>query len=202
MGTNYKPMAEFNLDRIKKGDLTAFRPFFEHYTIMLRRFALKYVQDEDCAKDIVQDVLIRFWERRSRFSNMYSATSFLFISTKNALLDELRHRKVVTESQRKILLQLGTDKDELQQDYIRLYEADTVRSVYQRLENEISQLPERTREVVRLQLAGYKNSEIANLLDIGKESVKTLKRYGLEKLRTSMGDLGEIWRSNNSDFTS
>ncbi len=191
-------MEEFDLRRIRLGDTEAFRPFFDHYTLVLRRFALKYLHDIDTVKDIVQDSMVKFWDRRTRFPNLYAATSFLFITTRNSLLDELRHRKVITDYQQ-FMVQWG---GEINQDFIQLYEEETVRTVYLRLEEEIARLPNRTQEVIRLQLAGYRTREIAELLGIGKESVKTLKRYGLEKLRGTMDGYEYIWNVHSSDFSS
>ena len=191
-------MEEFDLRRIRLGDTGAFRPFFDHYTLVLRRFAMKYLQDADAVKDIVQDTMVKFWDRHARFPNLYTATSFLFITTRNSLLDELRHRKVITDYQQ-FIKQWG---GEIDKDFIQLYEEDTVRSVYLRLEEEIARLPRRTQEVIRLQLAGYRTREIAEELGIGKESVKTLKRYGLEKLKDTMGGYEYIWNVHRSDFSS
>ena len=142
--------------------------------------------------------MVKFWDRRTRFPNLYAATSFLFITTRNSLLDELRHRKVITDYQQ-FMVQWG---GEINQDFIQLYEEETVRTVYLRLEEEIARLPNRTQEVIRLQLAGYRTREIAELLGIGKESVKTLKRYGLEKLRGTMDGYEYIWNVHSSDFSS
>lgn len=184
-------MEEFDLQRIRLGDTKAFRPFFDHYSLALKRFAMKYLQDRDAVKDIVQETMIKFWDRRKRFDNLYAAKSFLFITTRNSLLDELRHRKVVTEAQQQIRLSGGS---EMEKDFIKLYEEDTAQNVYKRLEAEISQLPPRTQEVIRLQIAGYRSAEIAEFLGVGRETVKTLKKYGMSKLKNKMSFLVTDWQ--------
>ena len=89
-------LLEFDIDTIRKGDLESFRPFFEKYNLILRSFALKYLADEDYVKDVVQDTMVRFWERRHKFYDTSAAISFLFVTTKNSIFDELRHQKVVS----------------------------------------------------------------------------------------------------------
>lgn len=184
-------MEDFDLQRIRLGDLKAFRSFFNHYSLVLKTFAMKYLQDKDAVKDIVQESMIKFWERRRHFDNLYAAKSFLFITTRNSLLDELRHRKVVTEAQQQLLS--GRSED-LEKDFISLYEEDDARAVYLRLEAEIKQLPPRTQEVIRLQLSGYQLSEIAEYLGVGRETVKTLKKYGMSKLKNKMQSFEDDWR--------
>ena len=47
----------------------------------------------------------------------------------------------------------------------------------------ISLLPEQTAHVIRLVLSGYSNKEIALLVNVSINTVKTLKYGGIRKLR-------------------
>lgn len=187
-------MTSFDIDKIRSGDLHAFRPFFDHYFVVLQHFAMKYLDDDETACDIAQETLVKFWERRRRFDNIYSASSFLFKTTRNAAINELKHRNIAADAEQKILKEIGD------RDHIRLGDEKTVQAIYNHLEEEISRLPERTQEVIRLQIAGLHTTEIAEKLQVGKESVKTLKKYGLNKLKDSMGDLAWAWFSAKEDY--
>lgn len=186
-------MEEIDIQRIHLGDTKAFKPLFEKYYYILKNFALKYLHNEDIAKDIAQETLLKYWQRRKKFNNIYTITSFLFTTTKNAVFSELRHRKVVVGSKSKIL-------ETLNNDYISLYEKDTVQEMYQRLEKEINSLPPRTAQIIRLQLAGFKEQEIAEQLEIGKETVRTLKKLGNKKLKESMSLYKNLWDIHYTDF--
>lgn len=188
-------MPKFDIDKIRTGDLDAFHPFFNHYFVVLQHFAMKFLEDADAACDVAQDALVKFWERRRRFDNLYAAVSFLFKTTRNSSLNELKHRAVVADAEQRILREIENE------DMIRIYDIQTAQAIYHHLEEEISRLPQRTQEVIRLQLAGLHSAEIAEELGIGKESVKTLKKYGLYKLKDTMGDLAWAWFSLKDDYS-
>ncbi len=61
--------------------------------------------------------------------------------------------------------------------------------MYKILFEVIDSLPKRCKEIFELHLAGRKNEEIANLLNISILTVKTQKSRAMQILRTHMGDL-------------
>lgn len=186
---------ESDITAIRKGSIESFRPFFEKYTLILRRYALKYIQNEDVVKDIVQETMVRFWERRRKFDDMSAAISFLFVTTKNALFDEIRHKKVVSAFVTNSLN--GTS--EIQNDF-QLYDEEAKLHLYRRLEAEVANLPRRTQEIIRLKLAGFQMMEIAEILDVDRETVKTLQRSGMEKLSKVMLPLQEFYFAHLDDI--
>ena len=186
---------EFDIATIRKGNIESFRPFFEKYTLILRRFALKYLQDEDFVKDVVQETMTRFWERRRRFDDMSAAISFLFVATKNALFDEMRHQKVVSKYMSTYIY--GTET----QSELSVYDEQAILELYRRLESEVANLPGRTQEIIRLKLAGFQMIEIAEILDLGRETVKTLQRLGLEKLQKAMRPLQGFYFAHLDDIS-
>ena len=56
---------------IKLGNLKAFKEFFDDYYIMLCVFAAKYLKDDEQCKDVAQEALADYWERRERFGDIY-----------------------------------------------------------------------------------------------------------------------------------
>lgn len=53
------------LKMVKEGNEEAFRQLFFKFYPRLLRYAVRYVNDEDIAEDILQDCFISFWERKS-----------------------------------------------------------------------------------------------------------------------------------------
>ena len=68
---------KFFLDEIKKGNNQAFEYLFRTYYPRLRGYAIRFVEDEETARDIIQECFLRFWERREMLS-AFSLTSLLF----------------------------------------------------------------------------------------------------------------------------
>ena len=68
---------KFLLDEIKKGNNQAFEYLFKTYYPRLRGYAIRFVEDEETARDIIQECFLRFWEKRALLSAV-SVTSLLF----------------------------------------------------------------------------------------------------------------------------
>jgi len=188
-------MQDFDITEIHQGDKESFKPFFERYTMILRHFAMRYLPDDDFVKDVVQETMVRFWERRRNFNSISAVISFLFTATRNAVFDEMRHRKVV--SSYALAFDYNDGKDFNLPEF---HDPQMVLNVYNRLEEEVSRLPHRTQEIIRLKLAGFQLKEIAEVLNIGRETVKTLQRLGMDKLGRSMKPLQELYFSHQDDF--
>ena len=130
--------------------------------------------DKDTAQDIAQNVLSRFWENREKYKDVESLDDFLFVMVKNEALDYLRSRK----RERERYSQLEWEEAE-EQTFHTLVEEET----NQLLVHAINQLPPQTAHVMRLALSGYSNKEIALLVNVSINTVKTLKYSGVRKLR-------------------
>ena len=71
----------------------------------LLRFATHFLKDEDEAKDVVQDVFLKLWQKKDELGKIENIDAFAMQMTKNRCLDVIRARKVVpidTETGRKL----------------------------------------------------------------------------------------------------
>jgi len=68
---------ELLVDRLAKGDRTAFNIIFEKYWVGLYGKAFQRLQDEASAKDAVQNVFISLWQRRKEVE-IENLRSYLF----------------------------------------------------------------------------------------------------------------------------
>ena len=59
------------IDRIQQGNELAFKELFDEFYQALCVFALTYVKDQVQAADIVQEVFIKYWNRRGDFDNLF-----------------------------------------------------------------------------------------------------------------------------------
>ena len=61
----------------------------------LLRFATHFLKDEDEAKDVVQDVFLKLWQKRDDLGEIENIDAFAMRMTRNRCLDVIRARKVV-----------------------------------------------------------------------------------------------------------
>lgn len=135
--------------------------------------AMRFV-DKDTAQDITQDVLSKFWENREKYKDIESLDDFLFIMVRNEALDYLRARKRENERYNRLEWQEAEE-----QTFHALVEEET----NQLLVHAVNRLPAQTAHVIRLALSGYSNKEIALLVGVSINTVKTLKYGGIRKLK-------------------
>lgn len=55
----------------------------------LRYFAFGFVKNKQLAEEIVSDSFVKLWQGKEKIGNESSISAFLYISTKNACLDQL-----------------------------------------------------------------------------------------------------------------
>lgn len=161
--------------QIKDGDYTAFEQVFRSYYPRLLRYALRFIADEDEAKDAVQHCFVQLWERRGQLQ-FVSLQSLLFAMVRNRCLNVLKHDLVRQQYEQTIL-----DKTEGEE---RLYNFDFYNDadhsmlydeLRQKVDGVIASLPARTQEIFRMsRFDGMKNREIAEQLGI---SLKVVERH-------------------------
>lgn len=161
------------LEEVKSGNNQAFEYLFRSYYPRLFGYAIRFVEDEESARDIIQECFIKFWEKREILKAV-SLTSLLFAMVHNSCLNYLKHRAVVEHQQIEYLASIEGEE--------KLYHVDFCidnehKLLYQELEEQINlvigELPERCREIFLLsRFEGLKNREIAEKLKISTTAVE------------------------------
>ena len=160
-------------------DYSILEKFIRDHYASLCAVAARFV-DKDTAQDITQDVIFKFWEKRDKYTTLDSIDNFLFIMIKNESLSYLRRLKSENERYSKLQQEESEDPKILH----TLIEEET----NQILINGINQLPPQAAHIMRLVLSGYDNKEIALLIDVSINTVKTLKYGAIRKLREYFND--------------
>ena len=76
-----------------KGDWKSYTILYKQYYERIRFFADKYVNDLDVAHELTIEAFIKLWQKRNDFETVQNIQAFLFITTKNACLNHLKHLK-------------------------------------------------------------------------------------------------------------
>ena len=158
---------------IKLGDLNAFKELFDDYYIMLCVFAARYLKDDEQCKDVAQEVLSGYWERRENFDDIYKVKGYLYTATRNQCLNILRHEKV----NQSYLKDYREEDEGAFEDHV--IEQETYLLVHKAVE----ELPPQMRKIIQYSLDGLTNPQIAQEMNIGEGSVKSLKQTAYRKLR-------------------
>lgn len=76
--------------QFQAGDDIAFVALYNRYKRAVHRFCLKMLGDDDSAKDVVQGVFVKVYERRLQIRSPESFRSWLFTVARNDCLTSLR----------------------------------------------------------------------------------------------------------------
>lgn len=156
----------------------AFATTFNHFYTSLVFFARKLIRDELAAEDIVTEIFLKYWKKQNHFSSLHAVKSYLYISTRNACLNHLHHRRY--EASAKVGLLLLSDHFD---DYVlnQITRTEVLGQVFSIVES----LPLECRKVVIMSfIGGMSNQQIACRLQISIHTVKNQKFRGIKLMRT------------------
>jgi RNA polymerase sigma-70 factor (ECF subfamily) len=165
------------------GDDSAYEIIYDRYWALLYRHARKMLQNDEEAKDVVQEVFMMLWTRLSTQGVNQPLAAFLYAATRNKVLDQLKHSKV--KARYAASLQQETER--------QLQTPDSLvreRQLAQQIESEIQFLPPKMREIFVLSRREYKSyKEISEQLQISDKTVKKQVSNALQILRVRLGTL-------------
>ena len=131
---------------------------------MLFRTAHRITLNREDAEDIVQDTLLKLWERRDTLSAIHDLEAFAITAARNLALDrkQLAHAKVVSLDETLHDQQVPSVTESLIQ-------AEKINHIYTLM----GQLPEKQRTALQLRdIEGKTYKEIASIMETSEADVK------------------------------
>ncbi len=134
------------------------------------RFAKRFVMSSDEAEDVVQDLMIKFWQKKDELEQFGNLKSYALKSVRNECLNRLKHHDV----------KLGFADMQLHRS--ELYSME-VNNLKEHIIGFINQLPEKQKMVIHLKdVEEYEVSEIGEMLKMEENAV----RVNLMRARTKI----------------
>ncbi len=160
-----------------------FQTFYLQNAEELIFFARQFV-DICTAEDIVHDIFLKIWDKKSTVIVEEDIRNYLFSMVQHACYDYLKHRQVKDSFLNRSVHELKLDElsyYESPKDY--LWDKDKMEAVYASIEK----LPPKSRNIFKkAYLEGQKHTDIAEELDISVRTVETHIYKALKFLRNSL----------------
>ena len=86
------------LEQFAAGNHTAFRELFMRYHLKVYYFVLGLVKSESDAEDLTQEIFLKLWTHRSRFTEVRTFGSYLYVLAKHTAFNYIESRRVNLES--------------------------------------------------------------------------------------------------------
>lgn len=154
---------------------------FKNTVFILRdemfRFAKRFVMSSDEAEDVVQDLMIKFWQKKEELAQFGNFKSYALKSVKNECLNRLKHHDV------------KTGFADLQLHRSELYRMD-VNNMKEQIVGFINQLPEKQKMVIHLKdVEEYDVSEISEMLGMEENAVRVNLMRARQKVKEQISQL-------------
>ena len=173
------------LDRVGRGDLTAFEQLFRLFAADLVAFAGSYVDSEDDAEEVVHIVFCWLWEHRFTLPRPNSVRSYLFAAVRNRALNVVRDRRTEAAFRERAARVARAEADGGFAAASPSPESElAARDIAHALAEALRQMPPRCREVYGLTREhGLTYAEVAEALGIAPKTVEIHMSRALAILR-------------------
>ncbi len=164
---------------LRSGNRSAFSLLYKRHIKSLLHFGLKITPDQDLIKDTLQELFVEFWDKRHSLSVVKQVKAYLIKSFRYKLL-----RAVSQKNKTQVYALTDLMKDVTASELI---ENELSSERKRQLSRKLQRLPERQREVIHLRyFQNLSNGEIADIINVNKQSVSNLLQRALTNLRKDL----------------
>ena len=86
------------LASFQAGNMAAFSQLYDLHINILFNYGLKLTIDKELLKDCIHDIFVKLYTKKDELGTIDNLKSYLFISLKNKLCDELRKRMYMSDT--------------------------------------------------------------------------------------------------------
>ncbi len=176
---------------VKAGDDASFDILLQKYRLPLVNFLHRMVRDTATAEDLAQEVFLRVYRARKRYSPSAKFTTWLFRIATNLALNSVRDNRY---RHMEVSLDAPTEEDQAPREVptreMRIDEHMIERDRAEFIRRAIATLPEKQRAAVLLhKYEEMDYGEIAKILECSESALKSLLFRAYETLRVQLAPL-------------
>ena len=164
---------------LRNGKKQALAILYKRYVGLVYSIAYKFLQNEQLAEDLTQDIFVTFWQKDKFDPNKGKLSSFLGLLTRSRAIDKIRSgntTKNFLNRWQKIYSEESNVSSPLEQ--VSLTERQ------QKLQQALKQLPELQRQILEMNyFQGLSQAKIAQQLNLTLGIVKSRYRQGMSQLK-------------------
>lgn len=168
------------LKAMLRGDKKAFETLFLTYFPKVKLFIAKFLQDNNEAEDLAQDIFLRIWQNRATINEVENLNAYLYQAARNAVYQSIRHlllQHEYEEKQHKSLFQNHNDGYSTE-------EALYANELELLIQATVERMPSQRKKIYGMsRQEGKSNEEIANELSINKRTVENHITQALADIR-------------------
>lgn len=175
--------------KVQQDDMSAFEQIYKYYHPKMFIYSKKFINDDETAKDILQELFLDVWSKRKELSVDISFNAFVFRMLHNRCIDYLRSQIIKDNFASISSLRLAEIKHQYYQ-----FEEDPFPTIFMSEINDIVKkvtdiLPQQTREIFDMSRnKGLKSCEIADKMNLSVRTVEKHIYQTLKELKKHLAD--------------
>jgi RNA polymerase sigma-70 factor, ECF subfamily len=181
----------------QKGDVRAFEVLLTRHRRPVFNFILRFVGSRETAEDLMQETFLRVIKGAEAYQRQAKFTTWLYTIARNLCVDQSRrakHRKAQSlDAPMNSSAESGTLLDVLPSSSMASDRKAVNRQLHMRMHEALARLSEEQREVFLMrEFLDLPFKEIADIVGVPENTVKSRMRYALEKLRLELDEYKDL----------
>jgi RNA polymerase sigma-70 factor (ECF subfamily) len=166
---------------LKEGNQAAFAELYNRYKGKLYLHAYKMLEDDEEAKDVIQEMFSVIWARREQLNVTTTFENYLYGTVKNRILNFIAHQKVIDKYTQYLSNFVeegvaGVDESMINKELVAI------------IEHEIARLPAKMKEIFEMsRYEGLSYKQIGDKLNISDKTVKKQLNNAAKILKPKIG---------------
>jgi len=162
-------------------DQQAYKELFTSLYSYLYHFAFSFVKSKQPAEEILSDVFIKIWEKRSELGKIFNLKVYLYVATRNIALNYIEKQK------RNATHTIDEFTAGIKSLYFDPEQLMVTAEMMNLIHKAINDLPAKCRMVFKLvKEDGLKYKEVAEIMNISVKTVENQLAIALRKIGTAV----------------
>ena len=181
----------------QQGEVRAFELLLGRHRKSVYNFILRFVGDKETAEDLLQETFMRVIKGADAYKRQAKFTTWLYTIARNLCVDQTRRRKHRRHASLDAPMDTSDDSGSLM-DVIASNEMASDRKsvnkeLFATMQRAIAGLSEEQREVFLMrEFLDLPFKQIADVVGVPENTVKSRMRYALEKLRLELDEYKDL----------
>ena len=169
------------INNLIEGNESTYAYLMDHYYAKLCVYALGLTKDQFKAEDIVQEVFLKLWAKRTKLSTEFSIKNYLYKSVYNEFVDQYRKNKKISAIEEEHVRSLSAIVED--------HNDEEINRLIAIVKNEIELLPIKCKTIfIMAKLEGLTYNEIAEFQQVSFRTVENQMAKAFEIIRNKIGD--------------
>ena len=181
----------------QKGEVRAFEVLLSRHRKPVYNFILRFVGDKETAEDLLQETFMRVIKGADAYKRQAKFTTWLYTIARNLCVDQTRRRKhrrhASLDAPMDTSEESGSLMDVIASNEMASDRKSVNKELFATMQRAIAGLSEEQREVFLMrEFLDMPFKQIADVVGVPENTVKSRMRYALEKLRLELDEYKDL----------